>query len=126
MKKSILFPLAVFIANCQLLFAQAPEMLNYQGVVRDAQGCPMANQQTCLRFSILSGSTSGPTIYQETHTKISDALGFVTAQVGNGTIVSGTFSTVPWGLQQSGNRHMHIFKEKFSIINSLSKPINQM
>lgn len=49
------------------LFAQPPQMFNYQALVRDARGNAVTNQQVSFQFSILEGSDVGTAIYTETH-----------------------------------------------------------
>ena len=49
-----------------------------------------------VKVSILQGSVSGTAVYTETQTATSNANGLVTLQIGGGTVVSGTFSTIDW------------------------------
>jgi hypothetical protein len=98
--KNIAFLLIAFFF-AQLSMAQAPEKFNYQAVVRDAGGTPVKNQSISLRVSILQGSASGTTLYQETHTLTSNGSGIITATIGGGTVVSGSMSGIGW----SSNAH---------------------
>ena len=43
--------------------AQAPNLLNYQGVARNAVGNPLPNQTMNLRISILNNSDTGKVAY---------------------------------------------------------------
>lgn len=79
-------------------FAQAPEKMSYQAVVRGASGDLVANQAVGMQISILQGSSSGTTVYVETQTPTSNVNGLVTLEIGNGTAVSGTFSAIDWGV----------------------------
>ena len=49
-----------------------------------------------MQISILQGSTSGSTVYVETHTPTTNANGLVTLEIGTGTGVSGDFTTITW------------------------------
>ena len=78
------------------LFAQAPEKMSYQAVVRDANNALIMNQAVGMRIQILQGSVSGTTVYEETQTPTSNDNGLVTLEIGTGTIVSGMFSSIDW------------------------------
>ena len=75
--------------------AQTPQALNYQAVARNTTGAILANQSVGIRISITDGS-AGATLYQETHTVTTNQFGLFTLGVGNGTVVSGIFSSIPW------------------------------
>ena len=74
-------------------FAQAPEKMSYQAVIRDASNALVTNQQVGMQISILQGSTA---VYEETQTPTSNTNGLVTLEIGTGTIVSGIFSSIDW------------------------------
>jgi len=75
-------------------WTQTPQMLNYQGVVRNASGDPLANQNIALRLTVQDGAAA--TLYQETHAVTTNAFGLYTVQIGNGTVVSGSMTNVSW------------------------------
>lgn len=93
--KRILFFL-LLLAGTTLL-AQAPQAINYQGIARDLAGAPLISQSIGLRLSIHSGSSSGTIVYRETFSLTTNTFGLYTAQIGRGTPVSGTFSSIAWG-----------------------------
>jgi hypothetical protein len=94
MKK--LYTLLVSFLITLTLFAQAPEKMNYQAVVRDANNALIMNQAVGMKIQILQGSVSGTTVYKETQTPTSNDNGLVTLEIGTGTIVSGMFGTIDW------------------------------
>ena len=94
--KSFLFFSLFLIIDYQAV-AQAPESMNYQAVIRDGSGNILANQSVGIRIDILQGSASGTSVYQETFTTTTNAYGSIAIQIGTGTVVSGTFSTIDWG-----------------------------
>ena len=96
MKKVALTLIAVALAVTTLM-AQAPQSFNYQGVARDNTGAILATQGIALQISILSGSPTGTVEYSETHIAITNQFGLFTLEIGNGTVVSGNFSTIDWG-----------------------------
>lgn len=76
--------------------AQSPEKLSYQAVVRDADGILLPDQIVGMRIEILQSSASGASVYAETHAPSTNANGLVSLEVGEGNVVSGTFSSIDW------------------------------
>jgi uncharacterized protein (TIGR02145 family) len=77
-------------------FAQAPEKLSYQAVIRNAGNGLVSNQTVGMRISILQGSASGSAVYAETQQGSTNASGLVTLEIGSGTVVSGSFAAINW------------------------------
>jgi len=87
-------------------FAQAPGLMNYQAIVRLANGNPVPNNtNVAMRFSIHDGTASGTVVFQETTTKTTNQFGLVTHQIGGGTAVTGTIAGVNW---VSGNKYLQV------------------
>ena len=95
MKKSLLF-LFVLMLSAVALFAQAPQKMSYQAVVRNANNTLVTNQNVSAKISILQGSINGTPVYVETHYATTNINGLLTIEVGNGTVVSGSMATVNW------------------------------
>jgi hypothetical protein len=95
--KLLLITLALAWLSIPSVFAQSPAAFKYQAVVRDANYAPIVAQTVRLRFSILVGSVSGSTVYQEFHQPTTSPLGLVALNVGEGTVLSGTFDAIDWG-----------------------------
>nr|HPR31204.1 tail fiber domain-containing protein [Prolixibacteraceae bacterium] len=77
--------------------AQAPQKVNYQSVIRDATGSLVQSGIVGVRISILQGSASGTVAYSETHLATSNVNGLISMNIGSGTPVTGTFSSINWG-----------------------------
>lgn len=77
--------------------AQAPEMINYQGIARNTSGATLNSQAISLRLTIHQTTSTGTTVYQETHNPTTNQFGLFNVQIGGGTVVSGTFSSIAWG-----------------------------
>ena len=77
---------------------QAPKAFNYQSVVRDALGEPLAGQNVSFRMSIRQGVPPGTVVYQETHNTTTNAHGLANLQVGLGNILVGAFGLIDWSL----------------------------
>jgi uncharacterized protein (TIGR02145 family) len=94
MKKTLLALTFWLVTN--FLFAQAPQKMSYQAVIRDATNALVANQTVGMQVSILQGSASGAVVYVETHSAATNTNGLVSIEIGGGTLVSGSFSTINW------------------------------
>ena len=79
-----------------LMFAQAPDLMSYQTVVWDTGNNLVTNSNVGFQMSILQGSVAGPSVFVETHTVMTNANGLATFQIGAGTLVSGSFTTIDW------------------------------
>ncbi len=91
----------IHLALCILVItisanAQAPERFQYQTVVRDNSGNPIANQNVGFRINIHRGSSTGAVDYSETHNATTNDFGLVNLELGGGTSVSGSFNTIDW------------------------------
>jgi hypothetical protein len=94
MKKLVSF-IAVIIITVNV-FAQSPEKMSYQAVVRNASNGLISNTTIGMKISILQGSSSGTVVYAETQSPTTDANGLATLEIGTGSIISGVFSTIDW------------------------------
>ena len=100
MKNNVLT--AVLLLLCTVVFAQAPQLLNYQAVVRNASGQPVTSGNVKLRFTIHDGTSTGPTVFAEVQTVVPNQFGLVTASVG---AVNNNLATVNWG---GGAKHLQV------------------
>ncbi len=84
--------LSVMIIN--LVSGQAPQQINYQGVIRNLSGAPVANSSTVnMRFTIHNGSDTGAIVFREIKNLTSNQFGLV--EYGIGT--AGGLQAVNWG-----------------------------
>jgi uncharacterized protein (TIGR02145 family) len=95
----LLTTLALFINV--LLIAQAPALIPYQAVARDASGQPLANTNVNARFTIHDGAATGASVWQELQTVSTSALGLFTVQLGSSMPLSG----VNWA---DGTKYMQV------------------
>jgi hypothetical protein len=66
-----------------LLCAQAPALIPYQAIARNAAGEPLASSTLNARFTIHDGTASGTNVWQELQTVSTSALGLFTVQLGS-------------------------------------------
>ena len=80
-----------------LAFAQAPEKMSYQAVIRDASNNLVSNHVVGMKISLLQGSVAGTVQYVETQNPTTNANGLASVEVGAGSVVSGNVSVIDWG-----------------------------
>jgi hypothetical protein len=96
MKRRNLF-CSLLLMTLTISSAQVPQKFNYQAVVRDAQQGLVTNQDVGFRLSILESSADGTPVYVETHLVSTNSFGLADLVIGEGSVVSGTFTDIPWG-----------------------------
>ncbi|MEI8203752.1 MAG: hypothetical protein WCH34_12100, partial [Bacteroidota bacterium] len=96
MKKSLSF--LAFMLITISIWAQAPQKMSYQAVIRNNLGALVANQGIGMQISILQGSASGTAVYVEKQFPHTNANGLVSLEINGDSsiIVSGTFSSINW------------------------------
>jgi hypothetical protein len=88
--------LLTFGLSLTTVFAQAPEKMSYQAVVRNAGNALVTTQSVGMQISILQGGSTGTPVYVETQTPTTNINGLVSIEIGSGTVVTGTFNTIDW------------------------------
>jgi uncharacterized protein (TIGR02145 family) len=84
-----------------MFFAQAPALIPYQAIARNAAGEPLASSAINARFTIHDGTAMGTVVWQELQTVSTSALGLFTAQLGG----SVSLNNVNWA---SGAKFMQV------------------
>ena len=91
----LVFLLSIYFKN----YGQSPSAINYQAVVRDSTGNPIANSNITILIKITDGF-GGEIAYQETHATTTNQFGLFTLGIGNGFDVVGIFSSIDWGANE--------------------------
>ena len=74
------------------VFAQAPEKMSYQAVIRNSGDVLVANTQIGMEINIRKGSAAGTIVYTETQTPTTNANGLVSIEIGG----EAGFSSINW------------------------------
>jgi hypothetical protein len=74
------------------IFAQVPQKITYQAVVRDDNGTLISNTQVGIEINIYQDSVTGTLVYTETQTPTTNANGLLTIEIGGQT----GFDTISW------------------------------
>jgi hypothetical protein len=91
----LIIALAHLLINTSI-FAQAPQKMSYQAIIRNSNDSLLVSTPVGMRISLVQGSPTGTVVYSETQTETTNANGLVSLQIGMGTVVSGTFAGIDW------------------------------
>lgn len=96
MKKIFAFLAAVLLTVG--VFAQSPQKMSYQAVVRDINNVLVTNFSVGMRVSILQGSANGTEVYKEIYNPNpqTNENGLVTFEIGSGIPITGVFANIDW------------------------------
>lgn len=95
MKRVFLIVLIFFMAAGA--WAQAPQKMSYQAIIRNASNVVVASSTVGIKISIVKGTPNGTAVFAERHTKSTNANGLLSLEIGSGTVLSGNFSAIDWG-----------------------------
>jgi len=87
-----LFTFFAAILFTGILFAQSPQKMSYQAVIRDASNKLVVNHQVGMQISIVQSSEDGTVVYTETQTPTTNANGLVSIKIGDGA----DFASIDW------------------------------
>ena len=91
----LIIALAQFLINTSF-FAQAPQKMSYQAVIRNSNDSLLISTPVGMRISLVQGTPTGIVVFSETQIATTNANGLVSLQIGMGTAVSGTFAGINW------------------------------
>jgi hypothetical protein len=94
--KKTLFYFALSLLCIETSFAQVPDKMSYQAVIRNTTNALVSNSSVSIRISILQGSATGSGVYVETQTALTNSNGLLSIAIGTGTVVAGNFTTIDW------------------------------
>jgi hypothetical protein len=96
MKKLIV--LLIAITTYSITMAQAPNLMNFQGVARNSVGNVVANQNISVRLTVHDGTATGTSVYSETRAVTTNPFGLFNIVIGStgATNVTGTIAGVNW------------------------------
>lgn len=75
------------------MFAQAPQKMSYQAVIRNASD-QLVTTQVGMKISILRGASNGTQVYTEIQTPTPNANGLITIEIGGGN--PSAFEAIDW------------------------------
>ncbi|OQP56571.1 beta strand repeat-containing protein [Niastella populi] len=105
--KSLFTTLLLCVAVISIGRAQAPAVINYQGIARNPGGNALPFKNIKLRLTIHDGTPTGLTVYSETRSLSTNGFGLFNAGIGSagGTDITGNMTTVNWG---GGSKYLQV------------------
>jgi hypothetical protein len=91
----LLFSL-ILLLTITAVWAQAPQRMSYQSVIRDGNNVVVASTAVGIKISVVRGTATGTAVYVETHRKTTNANGLVSLEIGEGTSLTGRFADIDW------------------------------
>lgn len=92
LKRYLLILFCIFSLS---VFAQIPQGINYQAVVRNASGIILTEQQISLRISILESINATESLYSEIHRTETNTYGLINIVIGEGQTQL-PFDSIDW------------------------------
>ncbi len=93
MKK--IYTLIAAVLLTATVWAQSPNKMSYQAVVRNASNELVTNQAIGMQISILQGAADGSSVYTEIQSPTTNTNGLVSVEIGTGS-TSDNFSSIDW------------------------------
>jgi trimeric autotransporter adhesin len=123
MKKLQLLLIAFLLTSA--VFAQSPNMINYQGVALNASGTAIANQTIAIRTSVHQATTNGTIVYSEERSVATDAGGLFNFAIGSSgtSATTGSWAAINW---DNGNKFLEIEMDAAGGTNFISMGIQQL
>ncbi|HEX7411109.1 MAG TPA: hypothetical protein VF298_03115, partial [Bacteroidales bacterium] len=87
-----IFTILASIILMTSVWAQSPEKMSYQAVIRNSSNALVTSTAVGMQISILQGSASGTVVYTETQTPTTNANGLVSIEIGGGV----GFDAIDW------------------------------
>lgn len=95
MNSKISFIFFAVLLHSATMWAQSPEKMSYQAIIRDADYQLVKEQVVGMQISILQETPEGTEVYTETQVPLTNANGLVSIEIGDGT-TSDDLSTLDW------------------------------
>ncbi|MCC5930644.1 MAG: tail fiber domain-containing protein [Cyclobacteriaceae bacterium] len=87
-----IFTICLISMLCTLAWAQSPDGISFQAVIRDSEGELISNRRISVRISILQGSDTGNAVYTQSFNVQTNAQGLISLAVGSGN----NFRSIDW------------------------------
>jgi len=87
-----IYTILVAVLITASVFAQTPQKMTYQAVVRDNNSTLITSTQVGIEINIYQGSTTGTLVYTETQTPTTNVNGLLSIEIGGQT----GFDTITW------------------------------
>jgi len=76
------------------VFAQVPQKMSYQAIIRNSYNVLVTNKKVSMKISILQNQTP---VYVELQNTTTNENGLINVEIGNGIVLTGVFANIDWG-----------------------------
>ena len=83
----LILTILLFVTVTLNVFAQAPEKMSYQAIIRSQTNSLVKNSDISLKVIVHQGATTGTKVYEETHFVKTNNNGLVSLEIGTGNIM---------------------------------------
>ncbi len=83
--------------SCILMYAQAPDLFNYQAVARSLEGQVLSEESISVQVSILEKEVDGEPVMIESHNVTTSKLGLFNIHIGGGNPELGSIADINFG-----------------------------
>lgn len=98
MKLQRIFIMLIIFAFTMNVFADVPEKMSYQAIIRDSEGTLMTEHTIALKVSILPNSVKDSPVFVEVHYTLTNVNGLASIEIGDGIVSEGVFDKIDWSL----------------------------
>jgi hypothetical protein len=93
---TLLIFMGINLAGIVHTYAEVPENISYQAVVRNSNGDLVSGSSVGVQVSIIENEPEGDILYVERHFPISNSNGLVSFEIGSGLLISGNYESIDW------------------------------
>ena len=88
----------IFLLCFVVSWAQSPNMMSYQAIIRNSANHLIVSSQLGVRVSLLQGSATGTVVFRETYNPnpMTNSNGLLGLNIGSGVSITGSFGQVNW------------------------------
>lgn len=92
----LILTILLFVTVTLNVFSQSPEKMSYQAIIRSQDNSLVTNSNISLKIIVHQGTVAGTSVYEETHSVLTNNNGLVSLEIGTGKSAIGTFSNIAW------------------------------
>ena len=96
--KNVAIYIIILLFSSNFSFAQSPNKISYQAVIRNSSDQLIKNTSIGLRISVLQNAPNGPAVFREIYNPniSTNQNGLVSLEIGSGIAVEGSFNSINW------------------------------
>ncbi len=96
MKNLLLLLLITMLSPVAMMAQSAPAGMRFQAIARDLSGNLLTEKPLIVQVELMTSDSTEKVYYAELHEVSSDVMGVIDFVIGEGNLLSGSFSKIPW------------------------------